>query len=401
MTVSSPRLLALVTVLVTSVLECGWLDSAASAATWLDRYDVAVHRAIDESKLLMLVFYDAKDADSFGPLDRAVDADPALAEALGQCVCARLPLSATQTPDPASGRLTDHPAFGKLEGRPGMVVLDFAHADAPYYGRPVSVIAPLDAQSLTADVLKNVVALPAGNLAQRTRAYESRRSVPAAFQWLDDYGLAYHRARRDGKMLLVYFQKPGSPDGERFERETLGDADVQQGMAPFVCVRLTTDAVLPESDPPVRILAHRSFQEMLDREGVAVVDLEHKDASYYGQVVSTFPLLKQHWYTPARMKTILDLPPGTLTQRTMIYAVRVHPERPASTQGAINTNLLSEAEKHSAYQARIRLQGHHAWGTRFQRILTRLPGGLTPTEVCAESWPGERLLEAALDCVDC
>ena len=33
------------------------------------------------------------------------------------------------------------------------------------------------------------------------------------------------------------------------------------------------------------------------------------------------------------MAVILDLPPGTLTQRTLIYAVRTHPERPASADG--------------------------------------------------------------------
>jgi hypothetical protein len=35
---------------------------------------------------------------------------------------------------------------------------------------------------------------------------------------------------------------------------------------------------------------------------------------------------------------------------------------------------------------------------RFQRIVGRLRGG-APREICAESWPGQNLIEAALECV--
>lgn len=375
-------------------------DSGSTTA-WLDRYDVAVHRAIKESKLLILLFHEEQDSTAFAPLEEAIATDAALAGALERYVCVRLPLSATLTPDPASGRLLDAPAFKKLNGQPGIVVLDFAHADAAYYGRPVSVATPLGAPSATVDTLAAIVALPAGNLAERTRILEAKRSEREATEWLDDYAAAYHRARREGKMLLIYFRREGDGAIERFERETLADAEVRQRMTKYVCARLATDALVPASDPPRRLLAERSFQEMLDRPGVAVIDLQNKDAPYYGNVVSTFPLLQEHPYTPARMSTILDLPPGTLTQRTMVYAVRVHPEAPASTRGDIHSELLSEAASHASYQARIRVQGHQGWESRFHRITAKLPQGLLATEVCAESWPGERLVEAALECVRC
>ncbi|MGA2258524.1 MAG: hypothetical protein ABSG53_27995, partial [Thermoguttaceae bacterium] len=92
-------------------------------------------------------------------------------------------------------------------------------------------------------------------------------------------------------------------------------------------------------------------------------------------------------------------PPGTLTQRTLIYAVRIHPEKPASALGRPDERLLAEAESHSQYQAGIRLQGHHGWGSRFPRIAAML--GCSPREVCAESWPGQNLLESAIECVHC
>ena len=118
-------------------------------------------------------------------------------------------------------------------------------------------------------------------------------------------------------------------------------------------------------------------------------------------MVSTFPILGGVPYSTEKMLVILDLPPGTLTQRTLIYAVRTHPERPQSTDGQLREELSEEAERHSGYQARIRLQGHHQWGSRFPRIAALLPRGLTASEVCAESWPGEGLLAAAIECVRC
>ena len=113
------------------------------------------------------------------------------------------------------------------------------------------------------------------------------------------------------------------------------------------------------------------------------------------------PLLADRCYDPEQTAVILDLPGGTLTQRTMIYAVRTHPERPASTAGHLHPVLATEAERHSHYQASIRLQGHHLWERRFHRLNAELPAGLLAREVCAESWPGQRLLDAAVECVRC
>jgi hypothetical protein len=96
---------------------------------------------------------------------------------------------------------------------------------------------------------------------------------------------------------------------------------------------------------------------------------------------------------------LLDLPAGSLTQRTLIFAVRTHPELPASTQGELISVLASESESHSQHQANINLQGHHQWESRFHRINARLPAGMLAQEVCAESWPGQGLFEAAIECV--
>jgi len=218
--------------------------------------------------------------------------------------------------------------------------------------------------------------------------------------WLTDYATAYQDARRQGKMLLLRFCDPeNNPLCARLDRETMSDPTVRRKLQNFVCVRVPVDATITVEGKQTRLLDHSGFAEMLGQPGVAIIDLAHRDTKHYGRVVSAFPLTSRLWYTPAQMAVILDLPPGSITQRTLIYAVRTHPERPASTDGEIDTNLEEEAESHSQYQARIRLQGHHRWESRFHRIRALLPGGLTAIEVCAESWPGERLVEAAIDCV--
>ena len=100
-----------------------------------------------------------------------------------------------------------------------------------------------------------------------------------------------------------------------------------------------------------------------------------------------------------RLAALLDLPLGTLTQRTLIFAVRTHPEQPSSARSHLSPLLAQETESHAYYQASITLQGHHHWESRFHAINARLPAGLLAQEVCAESWPGQTLVEAADDCV--
>lgn len=99
-------------------------------------------------------------------------------------------------------------------------------------------------------------------------------------------------------------------------------------------------------------------------------------------------------------KSASTLPPGTPTQLALISAIRAHPDAPASTDGMCDPMLAKEAERHSLHQARIQSQGHHNWNKRFHRINAALPAGFTAIEVCAESWPGQTLEEAAAECVN-
>ncbi|MCS7239447.1 MAG: hypothetical protein NZ899_14440 [Thermoguttaceae bacterium] len=326
--------------------------------------------------------------------------------------------------------LIEHQAFSGLRRQPGLAVADFtggkegeitrivrAKENPDALRRLFQELARSGGSSISAGsravpavpknkgtfeetretVLGTVVTPP------RFRSYElpicNRVPLPVPIHWHQSYAAAYAQADREERPLLLYFRGNDTCQASRKFDSVLGDPEVEGFLRYYVCARLSLDASTEEDKAEKPLLSQPAFKEMLGLPGLAIVDLVHKNHPFYGQVVSTFPFLHGRPYTKEQLLIILTLPPGTLTQRTLIYAVRSHPERPRSADGTFDPLLAAEAESHASYQARVGVQGHHFWETRFHRILSRLPLGLVPQEVCAESWPGQNLLESAIECV--
>lgn len=229
------------------------------------------------------------------------------------------------------------------------------------------------------------------------------RSEAQPLVWHTDYARAMSLARKQKKMLFVLFHATARNSiSEQFESVSLRDAAIQKLLQRYVVVKVPVEASITVQGKKTVILEHQAFEEMRGQEGFAVIDFANPDTPQYGHVVTTVPFTRGKYYQfrPHHLAVILDLPAGSLTQRTLIFAVRIHPEAPASTKGEIDSVLLKEAEQHSSYQARIRNQGHHNWERRFPRLSRLMPMGLRAQEVVAESWPHEGLLDAAVDCVD-
>ncbi|MCE9631873.1 MAG: hypothetical protein K8S94_14310 [Planctomycetia bacterium] len=211
----------------------------------------------------------------------------------------------------------------------------------------------------------------------------------AGVQRIDDYAAASAAARDAGAMLLVSIEPQGGDPNDDAGRR-LEQPDVQERFAasgtPWVFCRLgLSDAAALVGDP--------SLVEMRGGPGLFVVD--HAHDPWHGRIVSVLPRTpgKYYRFAPQHLDELASLPPASLTQRSLILAVRIHPEHPQSTQGACDPALCAEAEAHSAHQARIRRQGHHGWDVRSQRI------GGSASEVCAESWEHQDLLDSCVDCV--
>ena len=220
-------------------------------------------------------------------------------------------------------------------------------------------------------------------------------SPAAAVQRIDDYAAASDAARQAGALLLVSVEpQPGDPHdlaGGHLER-----ADVQrrfaEGGTPWIFCRLGLH------EGGATLVTDPGLVAMRRGPGIFVVDHAHPE--YAGRIVSILPRTpgKYYRFQPAHIDALAGLPTASLTQRSLILAVRIHPEGPRSTEGSCDPVLCDEAAAHSAHQASLRRQGHHGWDARSRRIAGGMGAGAA-SEVCAESWPDQDLLDSCVDCV--
>jgi hypothetical protein len=358
---------------------------------WLSDYGAALKTAEAAKQPLVILFHNPADAEKTARFEREILTVGPVFDLLGHCTLAKLPHDLKIKAGGEEFELLKHAAFAKMNGRPGLAVVDTVHRESALFRH---VVASLP----TAAALPSQAALVA--LLERHVPAEALAKL-AELKWHEDYGEAIKVAERERRMLFIYFHNESrDAEQDQFEREALASVPVRRKLGRFVLARLPSRAQIKVQDKPVKLLDHASFSTMYGRQGIAIVDTTDANSKNYRQVVSAFPFSARKRYDARRLSVILDLPRGTLTQRTLVYAVRTHPEAPASTDGDHHDMLAEEAESHSQHQADIDNQGHHNWGHRFQRISSRLPGGMVAVEVCAESWPGEELVDAAEECVN-
>lgn len=231
--------------------------------------------------------------------------------------------------------------------------------------------------------------------------------------WLDDYRAATDKAKAENKLVLIHFYRQSDQSKKEaatafdsvanIEKE-LAEPGVRERLDRYVLAKLPVEVKIKVNGESTDLLKHGAFSEMRNGPGLAIVDYTDEKKEHYGYVVSVLPFTpgKYYRFRSSHLVELLNLPIGTLTQRSMIFAVRIHPERPASTTGEDDPVLLSEAKSHSEYQAQVRVQGHHHWDSRFMRIIGRLLGrgkSGSPVEVVAESWPQQDLMDSCVDCV--
>jgi hypothetical protein len=181
-------------------------------------------------------------------------------------------------------------------------------------------------------------------------------------------------AARGRKLLLIDF---GSGfDFTRIEPRLLSE---------YVVCRVPADYVIEGDDAPRRLLDCGAFRALEGQSGLAIVDLKHdRRPDIFKKTVSVLP--RRH-VTQHKVRELLRLPPGTLTQRTLVWALRVHPQRPRSVYGYPDPVLMAHCRNHCGVQCAANNQ-HHAAGN---------PGR---SEIVAESWPwNKNIVDAAIDIV--
>ena len=235
-----------------------------------------------------------------------------------------------------------------------------------------------------------------------------QRATAPKHDSVSNWRIDYHRARSAAidakKNLLIHFVDiRETARHHRFVTNTCYRSDMRPLLENFVCVRLPHDYTV-RADGQKRVLLQLPGFEVMQRQGgLAMIDFSHPDSMTYSQVIGGLPFIKPIYYaapfeSPFSVSTFLGLPSGTLAERMMVYAIRMHPEGPQSTSGVLSPVLRKAASTHSRQQALLGRQGHHQWQSRFQDLWEQI-GGKPPVEVCAESWPDEPLLTACLGCV--
>ena len=230
--------------------------------------------------------------------------------------------------------------------------------------------------------------------------------------WETEYEYARQRAIHLSQKLLVYLYADGTqeipeslaaapliPASRQFDREVLDDDFVRSLLSLYVLVKLPTDAkIIGDDGTEQSIHSLPGFEHMVEHPGLVVLDYSDWNAPYYGEVVGILPFLRGECPTAKQAATFLDLPPGTLTQRTLTYAVRIHPDQPLSASGEAAPIMLQLAAEHALYQAERGILTHQNFGARSARAQEILGSGM-PAEICAQSRSGLGLFEGALSCM--
>jgi hypothetical protein len=144
------------------------------------------------------------------------------------------------------------------------------------------------------------------------------------------------------------------------------------------------------------LIDHVAFDQMQRRQGIATIDLSDPKSGPYGLVTAAHPFSPGLHYSVGSTSVVLDLPRGTLTQRALLYALRMHPQGPRLANQGMSPYLCSQATYASSVMAQLEQVGHHNWSSRFQTISAAL--GCGASEVAA-SGNGPTIVDAAVSCV--
>jgi len=229
----------------------------------------------------------------------------------------------------------------------------------------------------------------------------------AALNWHTEYASACDEAKRAKKMLLVNFIPCACSDAQRcLEKFLHENAAVRAQLADYVLVRVREDervrglrtGLLRKNRD--RLIDDAAFKYLGHKPGLAFIDYQHVKEPYYGRVVTALPFHSGKYYRwkTSHLVVALGLPAGTITERMMVWAVRIHPEKPLSTLGTMHPELTALATKHSEYQAQIGVQGHQNFESRASKVRFVTHSNQV-SEVVAESWPNQSFIDSCIDCV--
>lgn len=222
--------------------------------------------------------------------------------------------------------------------------------------------------------------------------------------WHTNYSAAYAQAQEEKKQLFIYFFDPRQSNVTNdYRRNVLARPELKPALDKVVRALVSLETPGPQRKKGKKhgncLVDHPAFRHLGHRAGLVVIDLtDAQNLLQYGQVVSAHAFTPGLHYTLGATWIVLDLPRGTITQRALVFALRMHPEAPRSVHGAASKLLFQQAKASSELMAQYGSVGHHGWGNR-AAVVSNLTGR-SPSEVAASSYGAtEDVLAAAKECV--
>lgn len=155
-------------------------------------------------------------------------------------------------------------------------------------------------------------------------------TIASQLAWGTDYHAAIQIAKDNKQLVMLWFYDAKRVDeNAKFASTVLADDKIQPLLANMSLVKLSTTATIEEDGEETTLLKHSSFRELQGGPGLAMIDMRDAKQNYYGWVVSVYPF-RRGAITVPKLMVLCDLPAGTLSQRTLIFAVRTHPAAPQS-----------------------------------------------------------------------
>lgn len=213
--------------------------------------------------------------------------------------------------------------------------------------------------------------------------------------WHTDYYEAQVAAEKRYQNLLINFTD-NSAESQDLSTH-LHTLVLYKHLKFYTTAELPTTTTITYGDAEHQLIKEDFAKYLYGQPGIVIINYSNPEDPTYNYSVSAIPA--RYLNTQDKILKLLQLPEGSITQRTMIWALRTHPARPQSVNGPQNNYLRTETALAAQYQAQIGQQGHHNWNARFARISNRIPG--LAKEIVSETWPGRnRLVPAALDLVN-
>ena len=218
--------------------------------------------------------------------------------------------------------------------------------------------------------------------------------------WHQDYLAGYEQALDERKLLMMVFRDSATSDSVSDFVNRLAVPSLERKLGDVARVILPVEVVTPGSDDGQPLLAHRSFRHLGVRPGVVIVDFRDKTSKLYGRVISAMRQPPAGQYSPDSFETLLELPSGTIQQRSLLQAVRTSAADRNFSTSRLSGSLNELANRNARYMAHFGQQGTFDNENRRTQIVEEFGTAATSTELVWASSQKMSLHEAARQAVE-